>query len=112
MMDKLISNRMLAHIVKPSLSHSLDLLTKNDQEQLVVEEFTIDDFSEFINKDFESIQKLVTSKAIILGMLRAGTDEYISNPKADTKVCKGDTLSIMGYLNELEEVKKVLGSEK
>jgi voltage-gated potassium channel len=112
MMDKLISNRMLAHIVKPSLSHSLDLLTKNDQEQLVVEEFTIDDFSKFINKDFESIQKLVTSKAIILGMLRAGTDEYIFNPVADTKVCKGDTLTIMGYLNELEELKELLASER
>lgn len=112
MMNRLISDRILAHLENPSLSHSLNLLTKNDQEQLLVEEFIIDDRSEFINKDFESIQKLVTSKAIILGMLRAGTDEYISNPKADTKVCKGDTLSIMGYLNELEEVKELLASER
>jgi len=107
MLDELVSNRIMAHIMKPSLASSLDLLTNNDQNPIMVEEIVIDN-SFFINKEFKCLQKALDSKVIILGLRRGDAEDYIFNPKPSTNVSQDDVLVVMGTISEIDALKSLV----
>ncbi|MGD1951200.1 MAG: cation:proton antiporter regulatory subunit, partial [Leptolyngbyaceae cyanobacterium] len=101
--------RMAAAALRPQVVDFLDGILTGADRTVYIEEFLISpDYCPQIGKTLGETQLRMQSGALILAIRRAD-NSLIVGPNADTLICSGDLIIVMGSSDELRLLNQILG---
>lgn len=101
--------RMAAAALRPQVVDFLDGILTGADRTVYIEEFLISpDHCPQIGKTLGEVQLRIKSGALILAIRRAD-NSLIVGPNADTLLCAGDLVIVMGSSDELRRLNQILG---
>ncbi|MEM1251960.1 MAG: potassium channel protein [Cyanobacteria bacterium P01_H01_bin.21] len=101
--------RMAAAALRPQVVDFLDGILTGADRTVYIEEFLISpDYCPQIGKTLGETKLRMQSGALILAIRRAD-NSLIVGPNADTLICSGDLIIVMGSSDELRRLNQILG---
>jgi voltage-gated potassium channel len=88
--------RMASELIRPSVVTFLDMMLRDTDRNLRLEEVPIGSASTFIGRTLGELDTHVRANCLLLAVKRADTGEYLYNPPDDTRVTAGMLLIVMG----------------
>lgn len=98
--------RITQALLKPTVLEYFDELISFGLE---IEELSVSEDSPFIGKSVAQIDIRGKLNIIIVGIYRSGS-EWIYNPRSDTILQQGDTLIVIGEMNELKQLQEMIAT--
>ena len=99
-------DRITQALLKPTVLEYFDELISFGLE---IEELSVSEDSPFIGKSVAQIDIRGKLNIIIVGIYRSGS-EWIYNPRSDTILQQGDTLIVIGEMNELKQLQEMIAT--
>jgi voltage-gated potassium channel len=99
--------RMAALATRPVASDFLDLVTHGGQVDFSLFEITISEGSPLIGKSVRDADITNTSGALVLAMRKAN-GAFEMQPKALSKIDKGDVLIVLGTQEQFDALEKIV----
>jgi voltage-gated potassium channel len=99
--------RMVSEMVRPAAVTFLDMMLRDRERGLRVEEVAVPAGSRLIGRSVAQSKLGERTGALLLALRREGSPDYDFNPAPDVRLRKGDTLILMaspGMLKKLETV--------
>ncbi|WP_374354839.1 TrkA family potassium uptake protein [Chitinimonas sp.] len=88
--------RMLMELVQPNAITLLDMMLRSPEQTIIAEEIALPHDSRWLGQALATLQLEAHPGASLLALQRAGSAPYQFNPPADTILCAGDVLIVMG----------------
>lgn len=98
-------------LLRPHVIQFLDFTTKGMGLDVGLEQVSVSDSSEFTSKSLEQLQ-IRRDLGVIVLAIRKASGEMLFNPPAEAKIAGGDYLIVMGELENLRKLEKLLGGER
>jgi len=105
---KIGGSRIASVMLRPSIKHFLDGLSRAEEIRLTLVELEILDGSKFAGKKISDTGITSISESIIIGLRRPGVPMNI-RPSLETVLEIGDQLVLMGQLDALHQVEGMVG---
>lgn len=93
--------RLAQALVRPHVSRFLDFTTKNMGLDVAIEQVQVAPSTEFIGKTLGELQ-IRRELGIIVLAIRKANGQMVFNPPAETEICTGDFLIVMGEQPSLQ----------
>ncbi len=93
-------HRLAQSLLRPHVVQFLDFTTQAAGLQVVIEQVRVSDHSELLGKSIRELQ-IGRQFGVIVLAIRKGDGEMVFNPAADTPICAGDYLIVMGQPENL-----------
>lgn len=88
--------RMASELVRPSVVTFLDMMLRDTDRNLRLEEVAVGTGSTFVGRTLGALDTHVRANCLLLAVKRPDTGEYVYNPPDDTVVAPGMLLIVMG----------------
>ncbi len=105
---KIGGSRIASVMLRPSIKHFLDGLSRAEEIRLTLVELEIMDGSNLAGRTIKETGIIDISESIIIGLRRPAVPINI-RPSLDTKLEVGDQLVLMGQLDALHKVEGLMG---
>lgn len=99
--------RMASVMIRPTVVGFLDLMMR-EQNTIRIEEVKLIKNSSILGKTLKSSDVGHKTGLIVIAIKRVKSDKYIYNPKPDTAFEPEDTLVVMGDVNQVQSLKKLV----
>lgn len=103
--------RMTSEMVRPAVVGFLDHMLRGDGDVLRFEELAVPEGSPLAGKPVGEIKGAQGNAALVVSVLHADGN-YELNPSSERPLKAGETLVVMGTLNQLEDLKRKLGNRR
>ena len=100
--------RMASEIIRPAVVSFLDVMMRGRDIALRIEEVPVGRGSSFINQTLVQTGIGKKTGVMIIAIKEHITGRYRYNPTAETKINEGDTLIILGNVEQIESLRKIL----
>jgi voltage-gated potassium channel len=88
--------RMASELVRPSVVSFLDMMLRDTDKNLRIEEVSVPAHSPFVGRTLADLDLHARTNALILAVHEPGGQGYIYNPPDDERLMAGATLIVMG----------------
>jgi voltage-gated potassium channel len=102
------SLRMVSELVRPAAVGFLDVMLKDKRKNWRIEEATLTADCHLCGKELGKAMVKEHTGVLVLGILKPGAEDYIYNPPRETVLEPGDTLVILGSVDQIVEFKKAV----
>jgi voltage-gated potassium channel len=97
--------RMASELIRPSVVSFLDVMLRAKEKTIRVDELSISDASTYKNKTLQGTGILSWKNVTVVALRKRSVDTYEFNPAPDTVLTTGDTVILMGDINEINSIK-------
>jgi len=99
--------RMASVMIRPSVVSFLDVMLKDQDESTRFAEVTIKEDSELIDSTLMDAKIPQKTGLLVLAIQQAEENRFTYNPKPTTKFTLGDTLIVIGNIDQIQILKKI-----
>jgi voltage-gated potassium channel len=104
-------HRLAQSLLRPHVVQFLDFTTKTIGEDISLEQVRVSEASQMIARSIKDMQ-LGRDLGVIVMAIRSRDGHMTFNPPADTAVCGGDHLIVMGRQQSLRTLEELLAGPK
>lgn len=101
------SMRMVSEMIRPVAVSFLDVMLKDKKMNWRIEEAVVGKEGRIAGKSLGESNIRTKSKVLVLAVKKPGEQEYIYNPSADVEIEPGDTLVVLGTVDQIGELKRM-----
>ena len=98
--------RMASEMLRPAVVSFLDIMLREKDEVLRVEEARVAEGSRIEGTTIKDANVFNNTGMIIIAIRESLSDKYIYNPKSDFMLKAGDTLVVLGEVDQVEKLRK------
>ena len=102
------SLRMVSEMIRPAAVTFLDVMLKDKEKNWRIEEATLCGGCRICDMELGEAMIREKTGVLVLGIRKPGTEDYIYNPPRNTVLEAGDTLVILGSIDQITELKNVV----
>ena len=106
---EIVGTRIAAMLLRPSIVSFLDVINRTGGKMLRIDAVPVPSNSPIVGLTLEKTQIPQKTGLIVIAMRKRG--ELIFNPKSDTKIDGGDELIVLGEVEKLENLAKLVKGE-
>ncbi|WP_369019366.1 potassium channel protein [Thermatribacter velox] len=103
--------RLAAAALRPQVTSFLDLVLRSEAFDLSIEEVTIPENSPFAGKSLRELNLPGKIGLIVVAVKPVNRPTFEFNPRADTVIGEGDIIIVLGRLQQLAELRKMVTPE-
>ncbi len=105
--------RMAAVVLRPNVVNFLDVVTRDQEIALRLEEVTVPPDSAFHKKSLRELEIPQRTGLIVIAIIKQvnGASQFIYNPQSSTVVEGGDQLIVLGEVDRVEKLHRLLRDE-
>jgi voltage-gated potassium channel len=101
--------RIASEMIRPDVVAFLDIMLKRTDRPMKIQEVSLGVVSKVEGRRLGDLQKDEGKSILVLAVRDARGDEMLYNPKADRVLGAGDTLFVMGHVDDIAALQKVVG---
>lgn len=105
--DEIGGTRMASLMLRPNVMSFLDVITHAGEVVLDLEEVTILDGSELIDKKLKESRIPEKTGLIVLALKKYNDEKLHFNPSSDQKLKKGDTMIVLGTKEQVDILRQI-----
>ncbi len=105
--DYISGLRMASELIRPSVVSFLDLMFRDSSRTLRVSEMDIPDKSKMSGISIQDAELREKAGVLVLAIRRKGEKDFIYGPSAREKIQEGDTLILLGDLDQLRTLEEL-----
>jgi voltage-gated potassium channel len=98
--------RMASELIRPEVTEFLDIMLRDKDKNLRLEEVTIDDTSSFVGMPLKDTPIRRETKLLVVAV-RSEDRTFIYNPDPDLVLARGTTLIVMGETDSIVKLRKL-----
>ncbi len=102
--------RMVSEMVRPAATTFLDMMLRDREKVLRVEELTVKPGSAFCGQTLAELAVGEKTGALLVAVKRAGSADYEFNPAPSRRIEPGDTLILIASPDMVQKIKSLLAS--
>jgi voltage-gated potassium channel len=106
--NKIGGLRMVSEMIRPSVVSFLDLMLRDKEKNLRVEEVVVSDAYEGINKPIKDNQIRKKTGLLILALKKPNEAKFIYNPSSEELVLAGSVLIVVGDVSSVNKLRKLV----
>jgi voltage-gated potassium channel len=99
--------RMVSEMIRPAVVSFLDLMLRDKDKTMRIEEATIGPESELVGKTLEQARPEERTHTTVLAVRRAGEERFVYNPRPVLKLESGMTLVALGEVSAVRKLRKL-----
>jgi voltage-gated potassium channel len=103
-------HRLAQALLRPHVVQFLDFASHKIDMNVAIEQVRVAEASEFVSKTIKEMQ-IRRDLGVIVLAVRKGDGGMVFNPPADTAICGGDYLIVMGRQENLQRLESLLGAK-
>ena len=107
--DVVGGTRLASALLRPGVVAFLDSVIKSEQVDLRLEEAMVPQGCPLCDMTLAEAQVPQKTGLIVIAVKKAGEGAYRFNPGANTEIGSGDTLIVMGYQDQIESLRELVG---
>ena len=101
--------RMVSEMVRPHVTEFLDLMLRDKEKQLRVDEVNLPPDSEFVGKTLAEARIREISDLLVVAVRAAGAGSFIYNPSPQLQLLPGMSLIVLGEAKDVGRLRQVTG---
>jgi voltage-gated potassium channel len=102
--------RLVSEMIRPEVTQFLDLMLRDKDKNLRIEEAAIPDESDLIGKKLQETWIRKITSLLVIAVKDTVNDAYIYNPGPDYPIGKGTILILLGTSDDVRKLREKLGS--
>jgi voltage-gated potassium channel len=103
--------RMASEAIRPTVVSFLDTMLRGQDQTLRIEEVKVFEGVDWVGKTLREVDFPRQTGLLVVAVMSLNSNSYVYNPGADYVVEKNDIFIVIGQIDQVIKMKKLLGHE-